>query len=112
MSPVAPCARRSNPGSPASGPTSPAPEIEQTTRRGFSARGGSTPRPRLSSAPGRKFSTRTSAFAAVVFEIPYEFLLLGVNRDDRLIRRHKRSGLIADRSEERRVGVEGKRRWS
>src|ERR1039458_2718623 len=35
-------------------------------------------------------------FAAVVFEIPYEFLLVGVNRDDRLIRRHKRSGLIAD----------------
>ena len=35
-------------------------------------------------------------FAAVVFEIPYEFLLLGINRDDRLIRRHKRLGLIAD----------------
>ena len=64
MSPVAPWARRSKPGSPASGPTSPAPEIEQTTRRGFRARSDSTPSPRLSSAPGRKFSTRTSAFAA------------------------------------------------
>ena len=35
-------------------------------------------------------------FTAVVFEIPYEFLLLRINRDNRLIRRHKRLGLIAD----------------
>ena len=46
--PVAPCARRSNPGSPAWGPTSPAPEIEHATRRGLRARRASTPMPRFS----------------------------------------------------------------